>query len=158
MLAPYVERGEVVIRDWPMELGQRPAYDDCIAEHGRDARWIAFIDLDEFLFSPTGQAAARDAAAHTSAGPAWASTGPCSAPRDTLTRPPGLVTESYIETPANGREPDIKTIADPLRVDRAAGVHRFTYKSLGHVDENQYPITAGSRRPSRARCCRSTTT
>ena len=31
-----------------------PAFDHCIEHHRDDSRWIAFIDIDEFLFSPTG--------------------------------------------------------------------------------------------------------
>jgi glycosyl transferase family 92 len=143
LLAPYVDRGEVTIRDWPMEQGQRPAYDHCIAQNGRDARWIAFIDLDEFLFSPTGRPLTELLPAYErwpGVGANWAVFGPSGH----LTRPTGLVTESYTKRLQTGENLQIKTIADPLRVDRATGVHRFTYKSLGHVDENQYPITGGT--------------
>ncbi len=39
---------------WPGREGaQFTAYDDCLARHHWDTRWVAFIDLDEFLFSPT---------------------------------------------------------------------------------------------------------
>ena len=55
VLAPYMEEGTVVWHDWPMFPGQREAYEQCLADHRHDARWIAFIDLDEFLFSPTGR-------------------------------------------------------------------------------------------------------
>jgi Glycosyltransferase family 92 len=151
VLAPYVDRGEVTIRDWPMELGQRPAYDHCVAENGGDARWIAFIDLDEFLFSPTGRPLPEILPAYErwpGVGANWAVFGPSGH----VTRPRGLVTESYTKRLQTGENLNIKTIADPLRVDRAAGVHRFTYKSLGHVDENQYPITWGiTKTPYRKR-------
>src|SRR4051794_892070 len=53
VLAPYIEDGTVVMKDWPDEPGQASAYLDCLNEHREVARWIAFIDLDEFLFSPT---------------------------------------------------------------------------------------------------------
>ena len=53
VLAPYVADGSVVVHDWPVRPGQLPAYQHCLAEHGSESRWIAFIDLDEFLFSPT---------------------------------------------------------------------------------------------------------
>ena len=83
VLAPYVERGEVVVHevadhDWSQETPQLAAYQHCIAEHAGEARWIAFIDLDEFLFSPTGGRCRRCCAA-MSVGPEWASTGRCSA-------------------------------------------------------------------------------
>ena len=55
VLRPYMDDGSVVWRDWPMFPGQLKAFDTCIEEHRHDSRWIAFIDLDEFLFSPTGR-------------------------------------------------------------------------------------------------------
>jgi Glycosyltransferase family 92 len=36
-------------------LARYSAYADCLERHRKDTRWIAFIDLDEFLFSPTGR-------------------------------------------------------------------------------------------------------
>lgn len=55
VLAPYIEEGTVVWQDWPMFPGQRECYQTCVEDHREDARWIAFIDIDEFLFSPTGR-------------------------------------------------------------------------------------------------------
>ena len=62
VLAPYVAEGIVVVHQWPHAfLGHngRPraiftAFEDCCGRHAQDARWIAFLDVDEFLFSPTG--------------------------------------------------------------------------------------------------------
>lgn len=51
VLEPWLRSGRVTLVDWNGR-GQRHAYDDCIARHRMQARWIAFIDLDEFLFSP----------------------------------------------------------------------------------------------------------
>ena len=53
VLAPYIDEGTVVWHDWPMFPGQRECYEQCLADHGHETRWMAFIDLDEFLFSPT---------------------------------------------------------------------------------------------------------
>ena len=52
-LAPYVADGCVEVRPWPDEPGQITAYAHCLETRRDQARWIAFIDLDEFLFSPT---------------------------------------------------------------------------------------------------------
>jgi hypothetical protein len=52
VLAPWIRRGLVTLYDWPEEGSQTGAYNHCIRRHRMDARWIAFIDLDEFLFSP----------------------------------------------------------------------------------------------------------
>ncbi len=54
-LAPEIASGIVEVTHWPPHPGQLPAYDDCLERHRGDARWIAMIDIDEFLFSPTGR-------------------------------------------------------------------------------------------------------
>lgn len=54
ILEPWIRRGLVSVTDWPTE-SQVPAYNHCIRSNRHRARWIAFIDLDEFLYSPTGR-------------------------------------------------------------------------------------------------------
>ena len=49
ILAPYIERGVVDLIDWPVPQGQFPAYEDCWQKFRETTRWIALIDLDEFL-------------------------------------------------------------------------------------------------------------
>jgi hypothetical protein len=51
-LLPWTDRGIVTLMDFPGFAMQRRAYSDCIRRFRREARWIAFIDIDEFLFSP----------------------------------------------------------------------------------------------------------
>lgn len=55
VLAPYIERGVVEYNDWPGAKQQLPAYDDCLERHRLDTRWIAVIDLDEFLVPAAGE-------------------------------------------------------------------------------------------------------
>jgi hypothetical protein len=54
-LAPELQSGLVEATGWDQVPGQGSAYEDCLRRHRKDARWIAFIDCDEFLFSPTGR-------------------------------------------------------------------------------------------------------
>lgn len=54
VIAPWMARGMITLTDWPVHA-QVAAYNDCIRRFRMQARWIAFLDLDEFLFSPTGQ-------------------------------------------------------------------------------------------------------
>src|SRR5215207_1307624 len=60
LLAPYVADDIAVVHDWPMPfigergLALRRAFDHCLRVHRDDSRWIAFLDLDEFLFAPGG--------------------------------------------------------------------------------------------------------
>jgi len=49
ILAPYVESGLVEYVFWPGMKRQLPAYDDCINKYRLDSRWLAVIDLDEFI-------------------------------------------------------------------------------------------------------------
>lgn len=49
ILKPYIESGIVDYTYWPGHKRQLAAYDDCLENHRFDSRWIAFIDLDEFI-------------------------------------------------------------------------------------------------------------
>ena len=49
VLQPYIDAGIVEYIDWPGYRMQLAAYDDCIERHRLDTRWLAFIDLDEFI-------------------------------------------------------------------------------------------------------------
>lgn len=58
VLTPYVKRGIVELIDWPHSYPdvatwsgiQNNAYDDCLNRAREQVRWLAFLDLDEFLF------------------------------------------------------------------------------------------------------------
>lgn len=49
ILEPYIQKGVVVYKYWPGYRRQLAAYDDCLENYRFDSRWIAFIDLDEFI-------------------------------------------------------------------------------------------------------------
>jgi hypothetical protein len=49
ILAPYIAEGLVDYTFWPGKRQQIPAYDDCIARHRMEPRWLVFLDLDEFI-------------------------------------------------------------------------------------------------------------
>lgn len=49
VLAPYIASGVVEYIYYPGYRRQIAAYDDCIDRHRFDTRWLAFIDLDEFI-------------------------------------------------------------------------------------------------------------
>jgi len=52
VLRPWIEAGFVTLFDWPMKAGQMQAYRDCVNRFKDETRWMVFIDIDEFLFSP----------------------------------------------------------------------------------------------------------
>lgn len=49
ILQPYIHSGIVEYSFFPGRRRQLAAYDDCFERHRFDARWIAVIDLDEFI-------------------------------------------------------------------------------------------------------------
>lgn len=49
ILKPYIKRGIVEYHYFPGKRMQHPAYMDIINNHSNDTRWLALIDLDEFL-------------------------------------------------------------------------------------------------------------
>jgi Glycosyltransferase family 92 len=136
-LAPYLDDGLAVVHDWPIDPGQLEAYEHCLDAHANDARWIAFIDLDEFLFSPTGRPL-PEILADYERWPAVVVNRATYGTSGHATRPDGLVIESYVLRALDDYPPNrtIKTIADPARTERA-GVHLFSYSDGFAVDENQ---------------------
>jgi Glycosyltransferase family 92 len=144
VLRPYIDEGTVVLHPWPLFPGQRQAYRHCLSRHGRESRWIAFIDLDEFLFSPTGRPVSEvlvDYESWPGVGVNWAVFG-TSGHR---ARPSGPVIENYLyrtEDPQYNRW--IRCVVDPSRVTHCRGPHFFLFDEGHAVDEEGRPI-AGPR-------------
>ena len=55
ILAPYVENNLVTLKNFPGKLQMYPAYHDAIENFRFECRYMAFIDLDEFIFPKTNQ-------------------------------------------------------------------------------------------------------
>ena len=49
ILEPYINNGTVIYHEVPGQLQMFPAYKDCISRYAARTRWLAIIDLDEFL-------------------------------------------------------------------------------------------------------------
>jgi len=136
-LAPFIEDGSVVVHDWPVFPGQGSAYDHALAIHGPEVRWMAFLDVDEFLFSPTGRPlpdVLRDFEAHPGVGVsrAWMGT---SGHEST---PEGLVLANFASR-LHLPEPNlaVKSIVDPTRVTLRVNEHWFEYADGARaVDEH----------------------
>jgi Glycosyltransferase family 92 len=139
VLAPYVEAGFVEIHDWPGEGRQHQALTDCLARHRDDARWIAFFDVDEFLFNPRGHPVPElltNYEEHPGLGVNLLLFG-TSGHR---MRPSGLVIESYLYRSGNPANRWVKSIVDPRRATRALGAHHFEYVSGHAVDVTGEPL------------------
>ena len=59
VLKPYVDANIVTLTDWPGKMMQMPAYNDALEHFKFLCRYMAFIDLDEFIFPKTGQSIAE---------------------------------------------------------------------------------------------------
>ena len=157
VLAPYLEDGTVVVHDWAIPfLGRNgrvsamvQAFEHCVEEHRDDSRWIAFLDVDEFMFSPSGDPLPEVLRAYE-AFPGVAVSRAEFGPSGHDTAPPGLVIENYLKRA--GIRPDArglpKSVVNPARAVRCLGAHHFVYDEGLAVDENKRPITeAGGRGP-----------
>jgi hypothetical protein len=135
VLAPYIDEGIVVVHDQPhLAIGYR----ELLKTHRHDARWIAFIDSDEFLFSPTGQKLPELLAEYEQ----WPAVGVNRLTFGTnghVSKPEGLAIENY--TRRSTEASSIKSIVDPERTRRIINPHAFGYADDAHaVDENKEPI------------------
>jgi Glycosyltransferase family 92 len=137
-LTPRIEDGTVVQTEWPMSPGQRGAYDHCLQERRDQSRWIAFLDIDEFLFSPTGRPVPEILVDYEQ----WPGVGVNRLRFGTSghsVRPDGLVIENYVRRARLGRCL-VKSIVDPRRTSRARTSHVFEYVDGVAVDENGKPL------------------
>jgi hypothetical protein len=136
LLEPYVREGLVRLYEWPEFPPQVPAARHCLAHHRDDARWIAFIDTDEFLFSPTLEPLPEVLRAYEG----WPGVGVnqvAFGPSGHRRKPAGLVLESYTKAVAGF---SIKSVVNPRQVTDIWGPHHFAYRSGGAVDETFYPL------------------
>jgi glycosyl transferase family 92 len=138
VLKPYVSEGTLAVHHWPEHPGQASAYAHCLSEHGGESRWIAFIDLDEFLFSPDQRPLPELLVEYEQ----WPGVGVNRAVFGTSGhkhKPDGLVIESYIKRFRN--RGSIKSIVDPSRAEYPLNPHAFTYRDdASAVDEYKRPI------------------
>lgn len=141
VLAPYVDEGLVVLHDWdvPYVPGQKQAYAHSLATYGDEARWIAFFDIDEFLFSPTHRPVSEVLTEYEQ-WPGVVVNTPRMGPSGRRTKPDGLVIESYLTHLAVGGDRTLKSIGDPAAVEGTRGAHLLSYNRRSAVDEHHYPV------------------
>lgn len=144
VLAPYIADGTVVHREWPVEPAQMAGYRDILDRAREETFWLAMFDIDEFLFSPTGERVAdvlrRDFEQFPGVGVNEITFGTSGH----LTRPSGLAIESFVRRCAidKPRNRIIKSIVQPTQVaDLGSDPHYFRYLGKRRaVTENREPI------------------
>jgi glycosyl transferase family 92 len=147
-LAPYLDSEVVVMYDWPPVPGQLLAYEHCLHRHGAESRWIAFIDLDEYLFSPTGRPL-PEVLGEYERSPGVAVYRATYGTSGHETRPEGLVVESYVMRAADDyiHNRTVKSVVDPARATvldpRKPGnpeLHLLSLTDGVAIDENHHPV------------------
>lgn len=143
ILQSYLDTGEVVLHDWPASPGQLSAYEHCLQIYSATSEWIAFIDLDEFLFPTVHndlRTSLEEFASVAGVGVNWLMFGTSGH----QTRPKGLQIENYIrraETGFSGNQ-HIKSIVKPEQVIRPFDPHLFLHKGDGFtVSESYLPLS-----------------
>jgi hypothetical protein len=148
-LAPELQNGIVEVTPWPSDPGQYSAYSDCLKRHRDDARWIAFIDLDEFLFSPDGLLlpdVLRTYDIHPAVAVNWLTFGTSGHE----TRPEGLVIERFrwrvhVDRRVNQH---VKSIVYPRRASTwVQNSHMFRLYGTA-VGEDRRPVHGAFRAPA----------
>lgn len=149
-LEPELSSGVVKVTEWPEVPGQGSAYADCLRRHRQDTRWIAFIDADEFLFSPTGRTlpdVLREFDRYPGVVVNWRMYGTNGWER----APEGLVIENYLRRGPDDLEGNqlVKSIVNPRA---ALGVTQWPahyFRLRGNpVDEHGQPALRHTREPA----------
>ncbi len=141
VLEPYIESGLVEYNYWPGSKQQLPAYDDCIERHRMEVRWIAVIDLDEFIVPvkdrtiPEFLHRMEDFSAVEINWLIYGSSG-------AKTREPGGVMERFQKhsLPDHHLNRHVKSIIDPRRVATMIGCHEAARISGHAADSHGNPI------------------
>ena len=137
VLAPYIDEGVASVQPWPGAGRQHQAFNHCLDTHRGESRWIAFIDVDEFLFSPDDMPVSEALREYEE----WPGVGVNLAQFGTSghrTRPEGLVIENYLYR-SHALHRWIKSIVDPARAVRCNGAHYFEFSEGHTVDVHKRP-------------------
>ena len=142
VLKKHVDHGNMTILRIEGTERQIPAYQFCLKEFGKSSKWIAFIDMDEFIFPKSHEDVRMiltDYEEYGGLGVHWVEYGSSGH----LSRPSQGQIDSYtlrfpFEYPKNMH---IKSIIQPQKTASPCDPHHFIYKDFWHcVDENGLPL------------------
>ena len=146
VLAPYIESGLVEYNYWPGKKQQLATYDDCFERHRLDARWIAVIDLDEFIVPIKDKSIPdflRKMENFSSVEINWLVYGSSGAKK----QEPGRVMDRFRRhsQPEHKLNTHVKSIVDPRRVCTMVGCHEASRISGRAADSHGNPLKKGFR-------------
>ncbi|HNP28145.1 MAG TPA: glycosyltransferase family 92 protein [Nitrospirales bacterium] len=147
VLLPYLESGFVEIIPWENFLQganhQHLAYAHCCIHMAHKTEWLAFLDADEFLFSPEGSPISKTLN-DMEEFPAIGVFLYCFGPSGHLVRPEGLVIENYTFRLAEDdwQNRQYKSIVRPHLIRSVISAQRFHHilNNIPAYDETGKPL------------------
>jgi len=144
-----IDRGVVELADWTAVPPGSGIFMDCIRKHEDEVRWLSFLQLDEFLFSPLKKDlkyVLKEYESYSGVVINWQNFG-SSGHR---TEPQKLQIEAYTrKMPENNPlNENTKSIVNPRRVEFCLGPHWFILTKGFYVDENKKRIRVSQFRKS----------
>ncbi len=141
ILEPYIKAGIVDYTYWPGHRKQLAAYDDCLEHHRFTSRWIAFIDLDEFIVPIKDPSIPQFLKRFESCAAVeinWLIYGS----NGRKTKTPGTVMERFTahSHPDNYLNRHVKSIVNPRRVFNMIGCHQAATISGTTMDSHRNPV------------------
>lgn len=151
VLAPFLKEGCVTLRYWPVpfhERAQVKAYADCLNRVRGETRWLACIDIDEFLFSPESvrlDTVLKEFEGHPGVVVRWQVYG-SSGEEQASDRP--VIARFARRAPTHWiRNRRVKSIVDPSLAVEALNPHHFVYRNEAlAVTERKEPVRVTRKR------------
>ena len=155
ILESWIAREIVEYVEFPGEFAQLPAYNDAILKHRFDCRYLAFIDLDEFILVKNGQTLPELLNDYFSKDPRisalavnWRVFGTSGRkfyePVDVTERFTFRAPDDYVN------HSEIKTIADPRKILYIPDPHCAVYILDVYCHNEKYDIIRGSQNPDKS--------
>lgn len=147
VLDDYIDQGIVTLINWSdlphHDTAQKAAHEHCLANYGEMSRWIAFIDVDEFLFSPQFPSL-KDALKPYETHPGIFINWQVYGSSGHIQRPEGPVIENYTKRAPTDFKRNLKgkSIVNPREATKWNSPHFFFYiNDKLAVTENFEPVT-----------------
>ena len=136
-LQPYIDRGIVDYTYFPGYRKQLAAYDDCLKKHRYETRWLAVIDMDEFIV-PLKHSSIPEYLKELEKFPVVEINWLCYGSAGQKERKPGGVMERFKRhsLPLHPLNKHVKSILDPRRVYGMTGCHEAARINGKATDSN----------------------
>lgn len=141
VLRPYIEKGLVEYTFFPGKKMQLKAYKDCTRKHKRDAQYISFLDIDEFIV-PKKHKTIPDYLHSLGKFSGVQINWVCYGSGGARTRTPGFVIERFRDhsLPDDLLNRHIKVIVNPRRILGFFSAHRPVILGI-YIDSNRNRVT-----------------